>query len=641
MKKKINRRLAVSLVMLFVIYMLFGQVTQLLQLQKDVVRESEIIIGQMAKIVEQTGLSGSKDEAVWNGVLSLAALDEQSVMLIADASTEKVLGTTAEQFEGKSLETLGILPVKYREFGEGFHVTIGDEAYYGVFYEYDGLLYGRLKEQGAIYQPLHAPTVLMPLIALVLLTMLGIGISRYTNTNITRPLTQLGEDLRRFMDGGKNVTFSTGKTDLEEIQQLGSCMNRIQDIVTNTQVQLEKHRELIKIESERADVATAAKRVFLSRMSHDIRTPMNGIIGMATLAETNIDDAECVRDSLTKIDESGKQLLSMLDDVLDMSMIESGRFDLTEENFQLADLINQTITELRPLAESRQHQLLVEVKGLVHEHVVGAPQRVREIFTNIIENSVKYTPRGGIIRVTIAELPSEIRYAGKYSFIFEDNGIGMTPDTVEHVFEPFVRESNRQNSGSSRGMGLGLPIVKNIVELMNGSIQVESEPETGSKFSVIISLKLQKRAEGVATRMVKNEIRLEDFDRENYSDKRALVVEDDATDDGTTLKALGMAGIEVEQVPSGQQAVLRMSEVPEGYFDLILMDTQMPVMDGYIATRMIRNMKRDDVKRLPIIAMAAVSTGKDRETARQAGMDGYIVKPVELDRLKEILMKWL
>ena len=641
MKKKINRRLAIALLMSFVIYMLFGQVTQLLQLQNDVVRESQIVIEQLAKIAEWEQVTGSKDEAVWNEILSVVALNENSELLVADAQTEQVIGTTAEAFSGKKLTEIGLLPMEYRKFGRGFHVSLDDGNYYGVFYEYDGLLYGRLKEQGAIYQPLRAPTVFMPITVAIFMLVLGIGISRYANENITRPLTRLSDAIRRFTDGEQQLSFAPGKTDFEEIRQMGSYMNQLQEMQRNMQMELDEHKQLLAIESERADVATAAKRVFLARMSHDIRTPMNGIIGMTAIAEANLEDPDRVRDALAKIEASGKQLLAMLNDVLDMSMIESGRLDLKEEDFQLADLINRTIAQLRKVAEERQHQLIVDVKRLVHEHVVGSPERVQAIFINIIENSVKYTPRGGTIRVTIKELPSEVKYAGKYSFVFEDNGIGMAPEMVKHIFEPFERESNDQRTGSIRGMGLGLPLVKNIVELLNGSIKVESEPDVGSKFSVIICLKLQRRAEGVATRMVRNEVRIEDFRKEDYSDKRVLIVEDHDLSGEIASEVLGMTGMEVEQLQNGQQAVLRMGEVPEGYFDLVLMDIQMPVMDGYIATRMIRNMKRDDVKQLPIIAMTALSSSEDMEAARMAGMDGYITKPLELDRLKEILMKWL
>ena len=641
MRKKMNRRLAVAFLMSFVIYMLFGQVTQLLSLQRDVVRESEIITDQLSRIVEQENLGASQDGTAWNEVLSLTVADEASRLLIAEASTGKVLGATTAQFVGMTLEELGFSPVNYQKSGYGFHISINNESYFCVFFEHNGLLYGRLKEQGAIYQPLHAPTILMPLIVAVFLVVLGLGISRYVNDNITNPLLCLREAVLRFADGARDVSFDTGKSDFEEIQQMGGCMARIQDTLIGLQGQLEENKQLLKLESERADMATAAKRVFLSRMSHDIRTPMNGIIGMTAIAEAYINDEARVKDALAKIDSSSKQLLTMLNDVLDMSQIESGRLDLTEEDFQLADLINQTIAEIRPLAESRQHQLTLEVKRLVHEHVVGEPGRVRMIFKNLIENSVKYTPKGGKIRVTITELPSDIRYAGKYLFVFEDNGIGMTPEMVKHIFEPFERAVNDERAGAVRGIGLGLPIVKNVVELMGGSIQVESEPETGSKFSVTINLKLQKRAEGVATRMAKNEVHIENFREEDYSEKRILVVEDHDLSSEIAAEVLGMTGIEVECVNNGQQAVLRMAEVPEGYFDLILMDIQMPVMDGYIATRMIRNMKREDVNHLPIIAMSALSSGEDKTAAKNAGMDGYITKPLELERLKEILMKWM
>lgn len=641
MKTKINRRIAVAFMMSFVIYMLFGQVTQVLSLQRDVVRESDIIIGQLARIVELEHIVDQQDDSKWEKILSLAELDDDSMMLIADVQTGKVFGATSKQLVGKTLEELGCSPAEYQKYGAGVHVTLGDETYYSVFYEYDDLLYGCMKRQGAIYQPLRAPTIMMPLTVVVFLLVLGISIGRYANDHIARPLTQLGEAIRRLADGEKDVSFSVSRTDFEEIRQMGSCMNQIQETIVNQQAQLEEHQQLLAMESERADAAIAAKKVFLSRMSHDIRTPMNGIIGMTAIAEAHISEPDRVRDALAKIDASSKQLLAMLNDVLDMSQIESGRLDLTEENFQLAELINRTIAELRPAAEARHHQLIVDVKRLVHEYVVGSPQRVRAIFTNIIENSVKYTPKGGMIRVTITELPSEIRYAGRYSFVFEDNGIGMTQETIERIFEPFERVSDDERTGAIRGMGLGLPIAKNIVELMNGSIQVESEPETGSKFSVIISLKLQKRAEGVATRMVKNEIRVEDFCNEKYFDKRVLVVEDHELSGEIASEVLGMAGISAEHVCNGQQAVLRMTEVPEGYFDLILMDIQMPVMDGYIATRMIRNMKREDVKRVPIVAMTALSSGEDIDTAKRAGMDDFITKPMTLDRLKEIFMKWM
>lgn len=497
-----------------------------------------------------------------------------------------------------------------------------------------------LTEQTAV-QITCIAVFLTPLVVGALLLVTGICLAKYIDQNLTKPLTKMNEDLHGFTNNDQTITLQMQRSEMPELRQMCSYFARTQEMIAGQREQLVRYQELLAMEAERADMANAAKRVFLSRMSHDIRTPMNGIIGMTAIAEGHIDEKERVLDALSKIDKSSKQLLEMLNGVLDMSMIESGRLDLTEEEFQLADLINRTIDSLRPAAQARQHHLTVDVKKLVHEHVVGAPERVQLIFTNIIENAVKYTPKGGTLRVTIAELPSEIRYVGKYSFVFEDNGIGMTKDAIEHIFEPFERVTEDRRAEQIDGVGLGLSLVKNIVQLMNGTIEVESEPERGSKFTVTINLKLQKRAEGVATRMVKKEVHLEDFRKEDYSDKRVLVVEDNELSCEVAVEVLGLTGIEAEHVGNGQLAVLRMTEVPEGYFDMILMDIQMPVMDGYIATRMIRNLKRNDVKRLPIVAMTALSSGEDVAVAKEAGMDEYITKPLELEQLQEVLMKWL
>lgn len=529
MKKKINRRLALILAMSFVICMLLGQVTQLLLLQEDVVREPEI------------------------GIIRLVL------------------------------------------------------------------------------------TVVIPVVMVVIEITLLIVISRYVNENIIEPVSRLSDATRRFADGEEDVSFAIRTTSIEEIQRVSGWMSRIQETQTVLRSQMEERGQLLSLEAERANAAVTAKRVFLSRMSHDIRTPMNSIIGMTAIAEANMDDKERVRDALSKIDLCSKQLLAMLNDVLDMSMIEAGRVDLTEENFQLAELINQSMEELRSMTVSRHHQLIVDVRTLVHEYVVGQPQRVRMIFENLIENAVKYTPKGGTIRVTIEELPSEIRYIGKYLFVIEDNGIGMTKEALEHIFEPFERAEDDQRAGEVRGIGLGLPIVKNIVELMNGTIEVESTPGSGSRFRVVICLKLQSRAQGVATRMQKQEVRLEDFRKEPYVDKRILLVEDHELSGEIAAEVLGMAGIEVEQVCNGQQAVLRMGEVPEGYFDMILMDIQMPVMDGYEATRNICSLDHPMRAGIPILAMTASAFDEDRKAAMDAGMNGFLSKPIQIEELIQTL----
>lgn len=199
---------------------------------------------------------------------------------------------------------------------------------------------------GRIVQKMQVSTLLMPLIVTIFMVILYFAITRYANANIARPLTRLSDAVHRFEDGEQQVQFSAGKTEISEIQEIGNCMNQLQDTIDILQAQKNEQQQLLRIESERAEVAATAKQVFLSRMSHDIRTPMNSIIGMTAIAEANIDDRERVKDALSKIDLCSKQLLAMLNDVLDMSMIEAGRVNLAEENFQLAELINQSIEEI-------------------------------------------------------------------------------------------------------------------------------------------------------------------------------------------------------------------------------------------------------------------------------------------------------
>ena len=639
MKKKINRRLAASIVAALFIYVLLSQFAQIFLMQGKMVRDSEQILGQVARIVEGEADGASPESIRWADVFSRIHAQENSVILALDAQTGQVLGATQDALTGKAADVLGISENSYHSFGSGFHATIGDAAYYGVFYEMGGIVYGRLVDMREMYTAQGITVVLNALFAVVAFLALGLSFSRYLDRNLIRPLGQVNRDLDKIADGDLKA-FVNAHT-MPELSQLSDRINRVKDNTFELRRQEKKQQELLAVEAERADAANAAKRAFLSRMSHNIRTPMNGIIGMTAIAEAHIDEKGRVLDALGKIDDSSKQLLSLINEVLDMSMMEFGQMTLLEEEFQLSSLIDETINELRPFVQTREHQLTVETKNLVHDYVIGPRGRVRDIFVNIIDNAVKYTPRGGRIRVTVSELPADIRYAGKYQFVFEDNGIGMEPEVAAHIFEPFEGAKNNQYSGELQGTGLGLSIVRSIVQLMNGSIEVESTPDAGSTFSVTISMKLQKREAGEEAAAEKYEVRLEDFREEDYSDRRVLLVEDNELNREIATEILGMTGIAIEEAFDGQQAVLRMTEVPEGYFDLILMDIQMPVMDGYIATRMIRNMQRSDTKKLPIIAMTANAFPEDVEAAKAAGMDEHIAKPLELDRLKEVLMKWL
>ena len=641
MEKKLNRRIVVALVVIYVIYMLFGYAVQILEIQRSMVRESETMIAQYVNFAAYEDITAEDSADAWNEIMALEP-KEGAVALVADGASARILGATNAEYTGKSLAQIGISPFDYKKFGAGVHVSVNDTVYYAVFYEYDDLIYARMVERAVLYAHVEESVSLMPAIVAVLVIICGLGVSRYAYKNLTKPIVQTRDSLRRFVSGDMKETFAMDEVDYVELQQISGLLGQVQEMVENQQLQLKKHQDLVHIEAERADISAAAKRVFLTRISHDVRAPINGIIAMVALAEENIQDTVCVRDSLHRIENSGKQLLMMLNEVLDMSQIESGRADLKEEDFQLAEMIHDTIAALRPAAEARQHQLLLQVKNLTHEYVVGPKDRVKDIIDSIVENSIKYTPRGGVIRVTLTELESEIRYAGVYQMTFEDNGIGISEEAVAHIFEPFGRAEDDQRAGGIQGAGLGLAIVKNIVQLMNGTIDVESEPESGSKFTVTIKLKLQKRAEGVATRVPKRSLAaVDEFFADRYKDKRVLVVEDNALNADVAAAALTQIGMEVETAVDGQQAVTRMQEVPENYFDLIFMDVQMPVMDGYIATQMIRNLRREDVKRMPIIGMTSLTQEASLDVALQAGMDEYVVKPLEPMRMKGLLQRWL
>lgn len=640
MRKKINKRLAASVAAAFFMYILLSQFVQIFIVQGNMVKESKFILEQVGRVAAAADLRNAQDSDVWGSVFSIVYAQPGTVILALDPGTEKVLGATKEMLVGKTIDELHISARRSRLTGRGFHVTIEDTAYYGVFYEMDGIMYGRLAAMKDMYTAQGMGMVLNWLFAALALAVTGLSFGRYLNRNVIRPIVQANQDLEKIANGDLKA-FVNAHT-MPELTALSNNINRVRNNTIELQVQEQKQQKLLNVEAERADAANAAKRAFLSRMSHNIRTPMNGIIGMTAIAEAHIDEKKRVLDALGKIDDSSKQLLSLINEVLDMSMMEFGQLTLREEEFQLSSLIRETLDDVHSFVESRKHELVVEMGELKHDYVIGAPGRVREIFVNIIDNAVKYTPPGGKIKISVTELSADSRHAGKYLFIFEDNGIGMEPEVAKHVFEPFERAKSRQYSGGMQGgTGLGLSIVKGIVQIMNGSVEVESTKGAGSKFRVTISLKLQKRKHGAEAAVEKYEVRIEDFREEDYSGKRVLLVEDNELNREIAAEILGMTGIAIEEAFDGQQAVLRMTEVPEGYFDLILMDIQMPVMDGYIATRMIRNMQRTDTKDLPIIAMTANALPDDVAATKEAGMNEHISKPLELDRLKEVLMKWL
>ena len=531
--------------------------------------------------------------------------------------------------------------------------------------------------------------------------------------------------------------------------------------------EIESHKAL-KDAYRAAENASRAKTEFLSNMSHDIRTPMNAIVGLTAIAGANIESQDRVVECLGKITKSSRHLLGLINEVLDMARIESGRMSLAEEDFSLPELVDNLLTLTKPAIDEHKHQLEVHVEHIEHEAVCGDSLRIQQVFVNLMSNAVKYTPDGGNITLTIKEKPNGFSELGCYEFSIEDNGIGMTPEFQKIMFEPFSRADDHRTT-KVQGTGLGMAIARNIVNLMNGDIQVESAPNKGTKITVTVYLKLQEnekeqekelldlpvlvvdddktccestvatlqeigiegewvltgkeavercaarhktgrdyfavildwkmpeidgiatarkirervgedvtiiiltsfdfseieeeaRAAGVNAFMAKPLFRsrltatlrqftsgkkeenarnyLEDFAKENYAGKRILLVEDNELNREIATEIIGMTGVTIDSAENGKIAVEKVMEAPEKWYDLIFMDIQMPIMNGYEATAAIRALAGSRGK-VPIIAMTANAFAEDVQLAKNTGMNEHIAKPLDLNKLNDVLKQWL
>lgn len=399
-----------------------------------------------------------------------------------------------------------------------------------------------------------------------------------------------------------------------------------------------KEQEIQQVLRDAIDTANAtskAKSDFLSSMSHDIRTPMNGIIGMTAIATAHLDDRERVEDCLKKISEASSHLLSLINEVLDMNKIESGKVELNEENFNLSELVDTLLAMTKAQLENHRHTLNVNIADVIHENVIGDSHRIQQVFVNLMSNAIKYTPDGGTISLTVAERSTNAPGVACYEFVFEDNGIGMTEDFQKHLFEPFTR-ANDKKTAAIQGTGLGMTITQSLVRMMGGDIQVKSKPGEGSRFAVTIYLKFLdvQNAEARKEDPLKN---LEDL---KFEGKRILLVEDHPVNAEIAKNVLQMTGLEVEWVMDGEAAVERMAGSNEGEFDLVFMDIQMPNMDGYQATAAIRAMTTY-ARRIPIVAMTANAFADDIRKAKEVGMNDHISKPIDFKELAKILQKWI
>lgn len=517
-----------------------------------------------------------------------------------------------------------------------------------------------------------------------------------------------------------------------------------------------------------AQHANNAKTTFLNNMSHDIRTPMNAIIGFTTIAISHIDNKDQVLDSLQKVLSSSNHLLSLINDILDMSRIESGKVQIKEQECNISELTHNLVNIIQPQVKAKQLELFIDTFDVANEDVIADSLKLSQVFVNLLSNAVKYTPAGGTVSFRIKQETTFHHGFGDYTFIVKDNGIGMSPEFVSHIFEPFERESSVTKTGI-QGTGLGMAITKNIVEMMGGEITVNSEKNKGSEFIVKLSLKLQdveknaaqiKELEGLramvvdddpdscdsvtkmlktlgmraewttsgreavyraknaynegdsyhtfivdwqmpeqsgietarkirkavgddapiiiltaydwtdieqeakeagvtgfcakpmfmsdlksallaANDLIEKEPEEAPWEKVDFKGKRVLLVEDNEINREIAEVILGETGLTVESAPDGTDAVSMVEKSPEHYYDAILMDVQMPVMDGYEATRTIRAMPREDVKNMPILAMTANAMEEDKEMALTSGMNAHIAKPIDTELLISLLSKYL
>lgn len=382
----------------------------------------------------------------------------------------------------------------------------------------------------------------------------------------------------------------------------------------------------------RAEAANRTKTIFLSNMSHDIRTPMNAIIGFTKIAKKNMQDINRVEECLDKIDASSTHLLRLINDVLDMSRIESGKTVLKVESHNVRDMIQNVYDVFEEQMAEKNIDFTMDLIDIRDWDIYCDLLRINQVIYNLLSNAVKYTEPGGKVDVSITQLPDRDQEWAYYEFRVKDTGIGMSPEFTKHAFEMFERERNSTES-NVQGTGLGLAISKAITELAEGTIEVNSELGKGTEFIIKIHF---LRAEPAKA----EEIVVVD-ETANYNNKRILLVEDNELNREIALEILKGSGFMVEEAVDGVEAVEKVRDAASGYFDLILMDIQMPNMDGYEAARCIRALPESDKANIPIIAMTANAFDEDRQNAFDAGMNDHIAKPIDMKILNEALEKAL
>lgn len=394
----------------------------------------------------------------------------------------------------------------------------------------------------------------------------------------------------------------------------------------------QKLNDKLEIALKKAEDASLAKTRFLNNMSHDIRTPMNAILGYAQLMVNELKGKNLpeISEYLKKLQQSGNLLLSIINNVLDMAQIESGRMEI-DENYGRIEDIRQTLFEIFGDEAKKKNLVLQYTINVEHENILTDTTKVKEIFVNILSNAIKYTSSGGSVKVSVDELPCDEDGYMMVRTRVSDTGIGMSQEYLTNIFEAFTREQNTTKSKIA-GTGLGMSIVKKYVDLLGGTINVESELGKGSTFTVTLKHRIADESY-----YVKKYIEESGTGSEILEGRNILLAEDNDLNAEIAEAILESAGLKIERVEDGIQCVNRIEKMPADTYDMILMDIQMPQMDGYKATQAIRNLPDEDKASIPIVAMTANAFEEDKRDAIAAGMNGHIAKPIQVDKMLSIL----
>ena len=393
----------------------------------------------------------------------------------------------------------------------------------------------------------------------------------------------------------------------------------------------EKYKEELLIAAKKAEAANRAKTEFLQRMSHDIRTPINGIRGMVNMADHYADDIEKQKEYRTKVKEASNLLLELVNDVLDMSKLESGEIVLEEVPFNLSSISEEVLVVIEQMAAEQNIRIMWEKKEIIHRNFIGSPGYVKRVMMNILSNAVKYNRENGHVYISCMEIPSEQPKMTMMEFVCRDTGVGMADEFQKHIFEPFAQEHAGSRTKFA-GTGLGMPITKKLVEKMGGTITFESKKDIGTTFVIRIPFKIDMDSD-------KGKEQTDVSDEKSIKGLHILLTEDNELNMEIAEFMLQNEGADVEKAWNGQEAVELFKKSEPGEFDVILMDIMMPVMNGYEAAKMIRSLEREDAKKVPIIAMTANAFTEDRIRAKEAEMDEHVAKPVDVELLIKVIRK--